>query len=174
MQDKTRKEVEAFAKSFKWTPKDYYWKHTLQVRDFALMIQERVGGDKDVVELAALLHDIGKAQLLAPGHEALSVNLAKEFLNKLKIDKKKIELTLKCISYENDNLLESRVLRSADSMSLIMDASGGREWFFSNIFKNDKNKILMELRKSYSEVDFDFAKDIVKDSYNNLLKEYSI
>jgi putative nucleotidyltransferase with HDIG domain len=174
MQDKTRKEVEAYAKSFRWTPKDYYWKHTLQVRDFALMIQEHVGGDRDVVELAALLHDTGKAQLLAPGHEVFSINLAKGFLKKLKIDKKKIDKTLRCISYENNNLLESRVLRSADSMSLIMDTSGGREWFFNNIFKNDKSKILGELRKSYSEVDFDFAKDIIKGSYNNLLKKYSI
>ncbi|MDP2860562.1 MAG: HDIG domain-containing protein, partial [bacterium] len=72
MDNKARKQIEKYSKSLKWTPKKIYWEHTSQVRDFALMIQKEIGGDKDVVEASALLHDIGKAKLLAPGHEEIS------------------------------------------------------------------------------------------------------
>ena len=72
-----RKQIENYAKSLKWGPKDFYWKHTLQVRGFALMIQKKGSGDKDIVEASALLHDIGKAKLLAPEHEEVSAKLAK-------------------------------------------------------------------------------------------------
>lgn len=151
MTDKVRKKVEEYAKSLKWTPKKFYWEHALQVRDFALIIQKEIGGDKDVVEASALLHDIGKEKLLAPGHEEISAQLAKKLLRKVKFDENKISKVVKCIKYENFENLEAKVLRSADSMSLIMDNSGGREWYFNNVLKNDKERILGELQKSFSK-----------------------
>lgn len=57
-------------------------------------------------------------------------------------------------------------------MSLIMDNSGGREWYFKNIFKNDKKRILDELQKSFSEIGFDFAKEFVSKNYQKLLRKY--
>lgn len=35
------------------------WHHMRQVRDTALLIAESEGGDKDIIELAALVHDVG-------------------------------------------------------------------------------------------------------------------
>ena len=87
-----RKQIKNYAKSLKWGPKDFYWKHTLQVRGFALMIQKKVGGDEDVIEAATLLHDIGKAELLAPEHEEISTKLAKQFLERIRFGKDKHDL----------------------------------------------------------------------------------
>jgi len=39
----------------------YTWEHTLRVRDLALRLAGEIGADREVVELAALLHDIDKA-----------------------------------------------------------------------------------------------------------------
>lgn len=173
MKEKDRQLIEKYVKLLRWTPKDYYWKHSFRVREFALMIQEKVGGDKDVLETAALLHDIGKAKLLAPGHEELSAQIAKDFLKKIDFDEGSIQLVTKCIEYEDFKMLEARILRSADSMSLLADASGGREWYFKKILNGDKNKIMEEIKRSYSEIDFDFAKNIVKENYMELLELYS-
>ncbi|MBL7169916.1 MAG: HD domain-containing protein [Candidatus Aenigmarchaeota archaeon] len=170
MNEKIRKKIEDYVKSLRWTPEDFYWKHAFQVRKFALMIQEKVGGDKDVVEVSALLHDIGKVELLVPGHEEISAKLAKEFLEKIGFDKNKISRIVECIKYENFELIESRILRSADSMALIMDKKG-QKWYFENILKNDKNRILKELDKSYSEIDFEFAMEFIKKEYKKLKKE---
>lgn len=171
MDDKTRRQIEEYAKSLRWTPEDFYWKHAFQVREFALMIQEKVGGDKDVVEASALLHDIGKAKLLAPGHEEISAKLAKEFLEKIEFDKNKIEKIIEVIKYKNFESTEARILRSADSMGLIMDERG-QNWYFENILKNNKERILNELEKSYSEIEFDFAKKFAEKTYKKLVKKY--
>jgi putative nucleotidyltransferase with HDIG domain len=172
MDNKTRKQIEEYVKSLEWTPGDFYWKHAFQVRDFALMIQEKAGGDKDIVEASALLHDIGKAKLLASGHEEISAKLAKEFLRGIGFDKNKIERVAEVIKYEDLRPIEARILRSADSMGLIMDEKG-QKWFFENILGNNKRRILSELEKSYSEIEFDFAKRLVEKTYKRLLEEYS-
>lgn len=171
--NKTRKQIEEYVKSLRWTPENFYWKHAFQVREFALMIQEKVGGDKEVVETSALLHDIGKAKLLAPRHEEISAKLAKKFLKKIGFDKNKIEKIIEVIKYENFELIEARILRSADSMGLIMDEKGQR-WFFENILKNDRERILKELEKSYSEIEFDFAKKFVEKTYKKLYEQPGI
>ena len=165
-------QIENYAKSLKWGPKDFYWQHTLQVRDFALMIQRRVGGDEDVVEAAALLHDVGKAELLAPEHEEISARLARKFLEKIGFTRNKIDKVTECVKYENLKPVEAKILRSADSMSLIMDKSGGKEWYFKTILKNDRKNILHEIEKSYSEIEFDFARKFVEETYNKLLEKY--
>jgi putative nucleotidyltransferase with HDIG domain len=173
MDAKIRKKIKQYAKSLKWTPKDFYWRHTLQVRKFALIIQKRAKGDEDVIEAAALLHDIGKARLLKPGHEEISAKLAEEFLDKIVFSKNKIKKVTQCIKYENFRTVETRILRSADSMSLIMDNSGGREWFFENVLKNNRERILKELEKSYFDICFDFARELVEEDYRNLLLQYT-
>ena len=167
-----RKQIENYAKSLKWGPKDFYWKHTLQVRDFALMIQKKGSGDKDIVEASALLHDIGKAKLLAPEHEEVSAKLAKQFLEKIGFGKDKVGKVIECIKYESFESVEAKILRSADSMSLIMDRSGGKEWYFEIILKNDRKLILREIEESYSEIEFDFAREFVEETYNKLLVKY--
>jgi len=171
MNNTTRKKIEEYAKSMRWTPQDYYWRHAFQVREFALMIQNRVGGDEDVVEASALLHDIGKAELLAPGHEEISAKLAGEFFEKINFDASKIRQIVECIKYEDFDFIEARILRSADSMSLIMDEKG-QKWYFENILKNNRERILKELKKSYSEIEFDFAKKFIEATYKKLVKKY--
>lgn len=57
-------------------------------------------------------------------------------------------------------------------MSLIMDNSRGREWYFNNVLDNDKERILGELQKTFSEIGFDFAKEFVGKNYQKLLRKY--
>lgn len=173
MDAKTRKQIEEYVKSLRWTTEDFYWKHAFQVSRFALMIQGKVGGDRDVVRTSALLHDIGKAKLLAPSHEKISAKLSKEFLEKIRFNKNKIQNVVNCIKYKKFESIESRILRSADSMALIMDKKG-QKWYFKNILKNNKERILKELEKSYSEIEFDFAKKFVEKTYKKLVKNYMI
>ena len=167
MDKKTREKIEKYVKLFRWTPKDFYWHHAYEVRRLALLIQRRIGGDKEVIEVSSLLHDIGKARLLAPGHEKISAKLTKTILNKSDFDKSKIKAATDCIKYKTPASLETKILRSADSMALITDKWGGREWYFKSVLKNKKN-ILKELKKSYTEIGFDFAKQLVRKRYQKL------
>ena len=168
MKKEERKKIEEYVKLMKWTPGDLYWKHAFMVREFALALQKKIGGDKDVIEVSAFLHDIGKTKLLAPGHEKISAKLSKEFIKMINFDKNKIHQIIKCIKYENFDSVEVKILRSADSMALIMDAEG-QKWYFAKILGNDKEKILDELNKSFSEIEFDVGKELVKNTYQCLI-----
>ena len=63
MDSETRKKIEEYTKAMRWTSQDFYWKHAFQTRKFALMIQEKNADGKDIIEVSALLHDIGKSKL---------------------------------------------------------------------------------------------------------------
>ena len=172
MTDEQRQEILNFAKQQRWTPGDLYWNHTLEVRDYALKLQEVYGGNRDVVEISALLHDVGKAELRAPGHEKISARMAKNLLGKLDFGEDLIEKVTSCVLYEDFSSLESEILRSADSMSLLAGGARGREWYFANVLKNNKRKILKELTKSWEEISFDRARGLVKKDYQALLEKY--
>ncbi|MEK9135393.1 MAG: HD domain-containing protein [Patescibacteria group bacterium] len=171
MKNEIRRKIEEYAKLMKWTPGDLYWKHAFMVRKFALMLQKEVGGDKDIIEVSALLHDIGKAKLLASGHEKISGELAEQFLRKIDFDESQISKIIECIKYENFDSVEAKILRSADSMALIMDAEG-QKWYFTKVLGNDKEKILNEIEKSFSEIEFDTGKKFIKDAYQKLVNKY--
>lgn len=171
MKNEIRKKIEEYVKSMKWTPGDLYWRHAFMVREFALMLQEKVGGDKDIIEISALLHDIGKAKLLAPGHEKISGELTEQFLRKIDFNESQIYTIIECIKYENFDSVEAKILRSADSMALIMDAKG-QKWYFTKVLGDDKEKILNELEKSFSEIEFDIGKELVRGVYQKLVNEY--
>ena len=57
-------------------------------------------------------------------------------------------------------------------MSLILGDSEGREWYFENILKNDEARIIGELNKSFSEIEFDFATKLAVKDYRRLLRKY--
>ena len=86
-------------------------------------------------------------------------------------DKNKIQRIIECIKYKNFKSIEAKILRSADSIALIMDKNG-QKWYFENILKNNKERIVKELKKSYSEIQFDFAKRFVEKTYKKLIKKY--
>ena len=52
------------------------WYHVKQVRDMALRIAEKEGGDKEIIELAALAHDVGDRKLHASEQKGEEVTLA--------------------------------------------------------------------------------------------------
>lgn len=56
--------------------------HALRVRDWGLRIAQEEGGDPTVIELAALLHDIGRSGAVEKTHAESSAGLAVNILQK--------------------------------------------------------------------------------------------
>ncbi len=65
--------------------------HTKNVVKIALALAEKEGADKEVVEIAAWLHDIGKSDKNSTpiNHHSLGVKIAEDLLNKLQADTQK-------------------------------------------------------------------------------------
>lgn len=122
-------QIEEFAKSCceQYMEDPGLWKdHVLLVRQFALRLAEIEGADPQVVEIAALLHDIGyyKGREV---HHIRSYELAKEFLVTVDLPETTKALILECVLKHRtrfaseDNRIEVKVVQSADALGTLFN-----------------------------------------------------
>lgn len=103
------------------------WHHIERVYKLAVHIQSEVGGDLEVVELAALLHDISDHKMNG-GKLNDGGNVAREILSKYEISNEKIEhvcSVIDSVSYKGANVadstssLEAKIVQDADRLDAI-------------------------------------------------------
>jgi uncharacterized protein len=114
------------------------WDHIRRVRNLALKISAAEGGDKFVVELAALLHDVGDPKL-HHGDESKLIQLPMDFCRRMQLDDSltgKVlqviqEVSFKGAEVEDKNTsLESKVVQDADRLDAIGAIGIARCFYF--------------------------------------------
>ncbi len=122
-------QVEEYAKSCcdQYPGDPGLWKNHVQlVRQFALTLAEIEGADPQVVEIAALLHDIGSC-LGRDEHHLRSYELSKEFLESMDLPQTTKGLILECVLKHRtrfapeENCIEVKVVQSADALGTLFD-----------------------------------------------------
>jgi len=168
--NKIIQDVEHFAKKFcKQDPEDpKLWETHIQlVRKFALQLAEIEGADKEVVEIAALLHDIGKYKGRKE-HNVRSYEMSKEFLKDVEIPKK--DLILKCIlkhstKYSSeDNEIEVKVVQCADALATLFDD----EWQEFSRQTMEKEVLRGLYDKSLKKINLESARKIAEPQIKKL------
>lgn len=94
--------------------------HTLRVRNYAVKLAEEENAeDKELVELAALLHDVGYIKGYKD-HDRSGAPIAREFLNKQSYDLTKAGKVINCIlkhgPKSNPGTAEEKILWDADCL----------------------------------------------------------
>jgi len=126
------------------TESGHDWFHIERVWKLSLKIQEKEGGDKLVIELAALLHDIADPKF-HNGDETLASKIVNEFLTEQKVNPEIIEKVLFIIenmSFKNrndapENLpLELKIVQDADRLDAIGAIGIARTFNFGG-YKNN-------------------------------------
>ncbi len=105
----------------------FFEQHLLVVRDYGGLLAKTLGGEAEIVELAAYLHDIAAVQDIAalPKHPALSAEIARKVLQDNGYPAERIERVAKCILSHaapiqiGSGSLEEVCLSNADAMSQI-------------------------------------------------------
>jgi len=101
-----------------------FWSHVQLVREFAVRLAEMEGADRQVVELAALLHDIGRHKG-RKDHNIRGYEMTKNFFEGINLPQKRKNLILKCILkhqsrfHSEDNEFEVKVVQSADTLAAL-------------------------------------------------------
>ena len=129
MTDGEMKKIRKFAEKHFLHNKDsaHNMEHVMRVYKNAREIAKNEKADMEVVEIAALLHDIGSENEIKDStgktdHAIESAKLAKPFLQKLKIPEEKIQHILDCIishRYRTENkpkTLEAKIVFDADKL----------------------------------------------------------
>ncbi|MDD2282749.1 MAG: HD domain-containing protein [Eubacteriales bacterium] len=102
----------------------FRWRHTLRVLSTAREIGLTEGANMEVLEIAALLHDVAKLDPRSDEihHAVLGSQIAEEFLHKLNIPEQQLGMIVEAIRFhsldtnQDDLGLETLVLKDADRL----------------------------------------------------------
>jgi uncharacterized protein len=122
--EKTREFVASFLEG---EPSSHDMSHINRVEALCLEIGKEEGGDLLVLQLAALLHDVGVIKEHEEGgdHAVYSADIASEFLSKAGLGKEVIDAVTGCIlthrfsTGEKPESLEARILQDADRLDAL-------------------------------------------------------
>ena len=153
------------------------WSHVERVYNLALKITRIEKADLFIVQLATLLHDIGRKQEMQNpelDHAQISTKLAEQILKKYQIEKGIIEQVLHCISshrFRNNRkpeTTEAKILFDADKLDCIgaIGIARAYAWAGKQGIKlySDKNYLGTGYEKEHSPVtEFLYKLSKVKD-----------
>jgi uncharacterized protein len=155
-------------------PGSHDWSHTERVRRLCQHIGAREGADLEIVEIAALLHDIGRdAQDRARGrvcHAEVGSRRARRLLTEVGLDAQRIERVLHCIEshrfrgQQRPQTKEAQVLFDADKLDSIGAVGIGRAFLFAGEVgaKVHNGGIDLQQTHSYSKEDTAYREFSVK------------
>jgi uncharacterized protein len=136
--DRIQEEARSF---FRTARGSHDWDHTERVYGLCLRIGRKENADLDVLKLAALLHDIGRADEDRSNgrlcHGARGAKLAKKILEKNGVEKETIVRVVHCIETHrfrrkrSPASLEAKILFDADKLDSIGAVGVGRAFLFA-------------------------------------------
>ena len=125
MVEKILQEVEKyFRDNFpKSRPKEVYLKHVEGVRKYALLLAKIYKADEFIIEVSALLHDVGADA--GKDHADESAKISKKFLEKFDITSETLNEIIKCIERHSmgseTDTIEQQIIQDADGIIFIED-----------------------------------------------------
>lgn len=152
-----------------------YRDHFVPVHNYARQLAEKLGGDIEIVEISAWLHDIGSIMNGRREHHIRGAEIAEKKLRELNYPLEKIQKVKKCILNHrgsinnNRKTLEEKIIADADSLSHF-DNLGGlfqAALVYEKLNQADAIKsILLKLNRSYNKITFEESKELIKPKYD--------
>ena len=167
------KKVERFARE---NLSEMNWLHSQGVRKIAKRLSKKEGANLEVVEIASLLHDIGREKGEPLEHHIRGVEIAKNLLQELGTDTEMTKEVLHCIEahmMEKDlpdaprpNTTEAKIVFDADMINLISPFGICKLIFMrardGKTFKEAVDSAKMQTEAAYNELKTEAAKKSVE------------
>ena len=166
--------------------------HVKRVYNLCLRLGKKLDADIKILEIAALLHDIGRkkegVKAFKRNHAEISAELANNFLATFDLPKEDIENIIHCItthSFSNElkpKTLEAKILSDADKLDALgaiglyrtigftVKTKGGVD----QVIEHLENKIMKLRNQMYLDVSKKIAtkrERIILDFYNSIIRE---
>jgi uncharacterized protein len=145
---------------------------------YAAQLAEELGADKEIVIIAAWLHDIGSIIYGRENHHITGAKIAEQKLKELGYPSDKLELVKKCIlnhrgsQKNNRQTREEQILAEADTMSNFDNLSGIFKAAF--IYENQtqteaKESVRKKLENKFKQLHFEESKKIIEPKYEAVM-----
>lgn len=190
MNKKDIKKLKELAKPYFKKGDSDRWMHTLRVLDIARFLQKKEGGNLDVIEAAAILHDIALSRTWKEGdgeskglcHAAESSKLAEQILKKEGFSEDKIKKIKHCIEVHRwskglkPKTIEAQIIKDADRIDAIGAVGLARAFDYGAyngrpLISKTEFSTLDHIKKKLTKIDADSvgtktAKKIIKNRHN--------
>jgi uncharacterized protein len=127
--------------------------HISKVVENAKLLSNKFNVDLEVIEIAALFHDIGAVLFDRQNHHITSSKIAEDFLRKKNYPDEKIEIIKKCILNHRGSTnfnrisIEEQIIAEADAMSCFDQISGQFLWVIKKDNLQRQNEITKNVRQ---------------------------
>lgn len=148
--------------------------HFVPVVQYAEKLADELGGDKEIVLLAAWLHDIGSIVYGRADHHVTGAKIAEEKLRELDYPLDKIEKVKECIRTHRGSqglsaeTLEAQILVEADTLSAFNDLTGlfQAAFQYEKLPREDaKKSVRQKLQNKWKQLRFEKSKQIIRPRY---------
>jgi putative nucleotidyltransferase with HDIG domain len=148
--------------------------HFVPMVSYAEKLADELGGDKEVILIAAWLHDIGSIIHGRNDHHITGAKVAEEKLKELQYPAEKIEFVKKCIlnhrgSQQNRrSSIEEQIIAEADVMSNFDNIAGifKAAFVYENKTQGEaKDSVRQKLEQKWKQLRFKNSKRIIKPKF---------
>ncbi len=148
--------------------------HFVPMVNHAEKLVNELGGNKEIVLIAAWLHDIGSIIYGRKDHEITSARIAEEKLRELNYPEEKIALVKRCIlnhrgSQENSREnMEEQIIAEADVLTNFENVAGIFKAAFVYEGKTQgeaKESVRRKLKNKWNQLHFEKSKEIVRPKF---------
>lgn len=155
-----------------------YLFHLIPVRNYAIELAKKLSADVEVVEIAALLHDIGSIIYGRENHHVTGAEIAEKKLRELNYPEEKIEQIKKCILNHRGSVnnhkttVEEQIIADADSLSHFDNLSGlfKAAFIYENLNQQEAMvNVLFKLKRSFEKLSFQESREIIKPRYEAVM-----
>lgn len=159
---------------------DFWNEHIKYVVNNAMILAKEYEADVEIVELAALLHDISLVNEVGPReeHHTHSAQIAKEILEQYNYPQEKIEKVLKCIlnhrdrnkyprtTIEEDCVGDADIISHFDNIPMIFS----KAYLILKLSHSDGSKYVKDSLINDYEGLSSKTKEIYKEKFENIIK----
>lgn len=145
---------------------------------YAEKLADELGGDREVISIAAWLHDIGSIVHGRGEHHITGAKIAEEKLKELGYPAEKIELVKKCIlnhrgsQQKERKSIEEQIIAEADVMSNFDNLPGifKAAFVYENLNQQEaKDSARQKLERKWKQLHFENSKKILKPRYEAIM-----
>ncbi|MFH1631303.1 MAG: HD domain-containing protein [Candidatus Aenigmatarchaeota archaeon] len=150
------------------------WKyHVSIVIDYSRILAEKLGADKEIVELGSILHDIGWIRDINddPIHDTVGQKHAEEILKEFGFSEDTINKVNHCIESHRVRIipitLEAKIIANADAMSHF----DSMPYLLKIALKNSNGNIKESVQWLYDKLENDWKKKITLPEAREMIEE---
>ena len=162
---------------FSYNDWNVMYNHSVKVKELALKISESIPeADKELLAIAALLHDIGKTyetdlEVLHTEHEKFNLNISEQFINTLNLPEPRSNKLKHLISLTSDSV-ERKIIKDADTIALYLDKHLYMLFIEWAVKEHLDSSIQRKLNK-FEKINFDITRKLGENAFEQMKKDWN-